>query len=103
MEKFLRDEDSSTLFISALGSLRGIRGLSQSRLSAVLRGRGLEHEAYTGLNKLMTELERLRDAVRPIPVRFHHAGVINALLNKIANEKLLVVCDDVDEPIAAQQ
>ena len=93
METFLRDENTTTLFVSTLASLRKLRGLSQSRLSAVIRGRKLEDDAYKALNGLMLELERLRDACAPIPINFHHAGVINHLLDLIERKKLLIVCD----------
>src|SRR5258708_2622757 len=91
MQEFLRDENATTLFIATLASLRGVRGLSQSRLSAVVRGRGLEHDAAKALCELMSQLERLRDAVAPIPVSYFHAGVINDLLNRIERGQLLVV------------
>src|SRR5258708_16861967 len=93
METFLRDENTTTLFVSTLASLRNLRGLSQSRLSGVIRGRKLEDDAYKALDGLMSELERLRNAVRPIPVRFHHAADINHLLDLIDRKKLLSVCD----------
>ena len=91
MEQFLRTENATTLFIATLANLRGVRGLSQSRLSAVVRGRALEHDAAKALGELMSQLERLRDAVSPIPVSYFHAGVIDDLLNKIERGQLLVV------------
>src|ERR1700747_286943 len=97
MEQFLREENTTTLFIATLANIRGLRGLSQSRLSAVFRGRELEHDAAKALSELITKLERLRDTVAPIPVRFFHAGVINDLLNLIENEQLLVVASRTEE------
>ena len=99
MQDFLREENATTLFIATLANLRGIRGLSQSRLSAVVRGRALEHDAAKALGELMSQLERLRDAVSPIPVSYFHAGVIDDLLSKIERGQLLVVastnsCDE---------
>lgn len=91
MQEFLREENTTTLFIATLANVRGLRGLSQSRLSAVVRGRELEHDAAKALDGLVTKLERLRDFVAPVPVRFHHAGQINDLLTLVENDRLLVV------------
>ena len=91
MQEFLRAENTTTLFVSTLASVRGVRGLSQSRLSAVVRGRALEHDAAKALGALITKLEHLRNTVDPIPVRFHNAADINDLLNMIESGQLLVV------------
>jgi hypothetical protein len=89
--EFLRDENTTPFFVGTLAALRGLRGLSQSRLSAVVRGRGLEHDAAKALAELVSKLERLRDAVAPIPVRFHNAADINELITKTETGELLVV------------
>ena len=93
LQNFLRDECCTTLFIATLANIRGLRGLSQSRLSAVIRGRGLEHDAAKGLSDLMAKLEQLRDALRPVPIRFHNAADINDLLNLLGSETFQAVLE----------
>lgn len=96
MNEFIRRETASTHFLATLASLRGIRGLSQSRLSQALRGRNLEHDPAQALDGLLRELERLRDAVKPIPVSFRSPQEIDVLLNLITDGQLLVVASRTD-------
>lgn len=89
---FLREEKTSTIFLSTLAELRGpIRGASQSRLSQMQRGKALEPDAAIKLNALMMELDALRKLCAPIPVRFDDARAISNLLNLLEQEVLRVV------------
>lgn len=94
---FLHAERTTAAFVGALAKLRGLPGLTQPRLSQVERGVGLLHDAAKHLSGLMTRLERLRDAVKPIPVRFHNAADINELLKLLDEEKLVVMVIPVEE------
>jgi hypothetical protein len=90
-ERFLTTEKTTPTFVAALASVRKLRGLSQSRLSQVQRGVALEYEAAKSLNELMTLLERLRDACGVIPVRFHNALDIDALLRLMEQDRLQII------------
>jgi len=93
---FLREERTSTIFLSTLAELRGLRGASQSRLSQMQRGKALEPEAAAKLHKLMVELETLRELCNPIPVRFDDARAINNLLDLLEKKILQVVVFEND-------
>ncbi len=94
---FLRETSASTIFISTLAELRGpIRGASQSRLSQMQRGKALEPEAAVKLQRLMVELETLRELCKPIPVRFDDARAINNLLGLLEKKILQVVVFEQD-------
>ena len=94
LEEFLRAEDTTTTFIAALASIRGLRGLSQTRLSQVQRGKPLEHDAAVGLHQLLVAMEELRDRLKPVPVRFHNAQDINALLIAMVTGSLFIIAVD---------
>jgi hypothetical protein len=81
IEQFLRREDTTIMWLSALAELRNIKGASQSRLSAMQRGKALIGETESDLRRLVVELEALRDAAKPLPIRFNNAQDINDLLN----------------------
>jgi hypothetical protein len=91
METFLREERTTTAFLGTLAALRNLRGLSQTRLSAVQRGRGLENDVAKALGELLTKLDRLRNACAPIPVRFHNAAEINELLRLLDDDRLSII------------
>jgi hypothetical protein len=93
---FLREERTSTIFLSTLAELRGLRGASQSRLSQMQRGKALELEAAAKLQRLMVELETLRELCKPIPVRFDDARAINNLLDLLEKKILQVVVFEND-------
>lgn len=95
---FIHEERTTSAFVATLAKLRGLGGLSQTRLSAVERGQGLEHDAARNLNELMNKLERLRDALKPIPVRFWNAADINTLFELLdANRLAAFVVADAGE------
>ena len=101
---FLRETGSSTIFLSTLAELRGpIRGASQSRLSQMQRGKALEPEAAAKLNRLMVELETLRELCKPIPVRFDDARAINNLLDLLEGNQLQIVVFENDESPAESE
>lgn len=87
---FLHAERTTAAFVGALAKLRGLPGLTQPRLSQVERGLGLQHDAEKNLGDLMTRLERLRDALKPVPVRFWNAQDINHLLELLDKNRLAV-------------
>jgi hypothetical protein len=91
METFLREERTTTAFLGTLAALRNLRGLSQTRLSAVQRGRRLEEDPAKSLGELLTKLDRLRHRCAPIPVRFHNAMEINELLALLDDERLTII------------
>lgn len=89
--EFIHEERSTASFIASLAKLRGVPRLTQSRLNEVERGVPLNHDDASNLDALMRELEHLRDAVKPIPVRYWNALDVNELLNLIREGKLFVV------------
>jgi hypothetical protein len=97
MEEFLRRERTTAGFLGDLAAVRGSRGLSQTRLSAVQRGRALEHNPAKALSELLTKLDRLRNACSPIPVRFYNASEINELLRLLDEGRLAIIVSAADE------
>ena|SRR5229473_2143173 len=91
VERFLREEDTTVMFLATLAELRGIRGASQSRLSSMQRGKALNHDTGVELGALITKLKALRDRAKPIPIRFQDAQVIDALLRAMETDSLVVV------------
>ena len=90
LTSFLHQEKTTAAFVGALAKLRGLPGLTQPRLSQVERGVELQRDAAKHLNDLMTRLERLRDALKPVPVRFWNASDINVLLELLEQNRLAV-------------
>lgn len=98
---FVHQERTTAAFVGALAKLRGLSGLTQPRLSQVERGVGLQPDAAKNLNDLMTRLERLRDALRPVPIRFWNSMEINYLLTKLEKNQLAVfVVDEEPETVS---
>ena len=89
--RFLATEDATVMFLSALASIRGIRGGSQSRLFAMTQGKALEPDAYRDFGVLIGELEHLRDRIKPIPIRFRDAQIINDLLKSVESGEVCVL------------
>jgi len=97
IEQFLRREGTTVMWLSTLAELRGIRGASQSRLSAMQRGKGLTGETEIALRQLVLELESLRDATKPLPLRFTDAQEINTLLDARTKGRLqIAIISDID-------
>ena len=98
--EFIHTERTTSAFVATLAKLRGLSGLSQTRLSAVERGQSLLHDASQNLNDLMTRLERLRDATKPLPIRFWNAADIDTLLKLLDQNRLavFVIAEPVTEP-----
>lgn len=103
LERFLRDARTTTVFVSTLASLRGVRGLSQTRLAAIRRGKALEHDAAKLLHELLDSLEGLRDKLKPVPVSFFNAVEIDNLLKLREHDQLSIfVVSPKEEQVTEQ-
>jgi hypothetical protein len=91
IEQFMDSERCTAAFMAGLASIRGVKGATQTALTRMRQGVSLSHDANVGLRNLVIELEELRDALAPIPVRFDDARVIDGLLQMFAAGEISAV------------
>ena len=89
--RFLSAQDTTSMFLAALAELRGIRGCSQSRLTAMQRGKAFEHQAYVEMGELISQLESLCERLKPVPIRFRDAQQINDLLHAVRSGQVSIL------------
>lgn len=94
IEKFLREENTGVVFLGALAKLRGIGGASPATLSKMSRGASLSGDTSVQMHDLILKLEALRDAAKPLRLRFDDAREVDNWLDLHHENKLTVIVVD---------